>query len=51
MIISRKTIIFQGFREGPTFSKGEGPTFSRGVGGRNANCMLFTCGGNKEYCY
>ena len=27
--ISKRTIIFQGFREGPTFSSG--PTFPRGV--------------------
>ena len=35
MVISKKTMIFQGFRGGPTFSKGGwggggGPTFSRG---------------------
>ena len=34
MVISKKTIIFQGFRGGPTFSRG-GPAFSRG--GPNAN--------------
>ena len=34
MVISKKTIIFQGFRGGPTFSRGGGgPTFSRGGGG------------------
>ena len=35
MVISTKTIIFQGFRQHPTFSRGEGggPTFSRGGGG------------------
>ena len=33
MVISKKTIIFQGFRGGPTFSRGwGGPTFSRGWG-------------------
>ena len=32
MIISKKTIIFQGFRGGPTFSRW-GPTFSTGGGG------------------
>ena len=32
MVISKKTIIFQGFRGGPTFSK-VGPTFSGGGGG------------------
>ena len=32
MVISKKTIIFQGFRGGPTFSK-MGPTFSGGGGG------------------
>ena len=38
MVISKKTIIFQGFRGGPTFSRGGGgcPRFSRG-GGPNAN--------------
>ena len=36
MVISKKIIIFQGFRGGPTFSRGGGPTFSRG-GGPNAN--------------
>ena len=30
MVISKKTIIFQGFRGGTTFSRG-GPAFSRGV--------------------
>ena len=30
MVISKKSIIFQGFRGGPTFSRG-GPAFSRGV--------------------
>ena len=31
MVISKKTIIFQGFQGGPTFSRGGGcPTFSRG---------------------
>ena len=28
--ISKKSIIFQGSRGGPTFSRGGGPTFSRG---------------------
>ena len=46
MVISKKTIIFQGFRGDPTFSRGGGgPTFSRwgsnffqgGGGGPNAN--------------
>ena len=42
MVISKKNIIFQGFRGGPTFSRGGGggsnifqgggPTFSRGGG-------------------
>ena len=31
MVISKKSITLQGFRKGPTFSRGEGPTFSRGV--------------------
>ena len=29
MVISKKTIIVQGFREGPTFTRG-GPTFFKG---------------------
>ena len=33
-LISKKTIIFQGSRGGPTFSRGGGPTFSRG-----SNCL------------
>ena len=33
MVISKKTIIFQGFRGGPTFSKVD-PTFSGGGGGK-----------------
>ena len=36
-LISKKTIIFQGSRGGPTFSMGGGPTFS-GVGG--SNCLF-----------
>ena len=34
MIISKKTIIFKGFRGGPTFSRGGG-NFFHGVGGSN----------------
>ena len=30
MVISKKTIIFQGFRGGPTFSRGGGSNFSQG---------------------
>ena len=33
-LISKKTIIFHGSREGPTFSRGGSPTFSRG-----SNCL------------
>ena len=35
MVISKKTIIFQGFRGGHNFFQGGGggPTFSRGEGG------------------
>ena len=33
MVISKKTIIFKGFREGPTFSRGEGNFFHGGGGG------------------
>ena len=36
-LISKKTIIFQDSRGGPTFSRGGGPTFS-GVGG--SNCLF-----------
>ena len=31
-LFTEKTILFQGSRGGPTFSKGGGPTFSRGGG-------------------
>ena len=34
MVISKKTIIFKGFRGGPTFSRGEG-NFSMEGGGSN----------------
>ena len=33
MVISKKTIIFQGFRGVSTFSRGGGPNFFRGGGG------------------
>ena len=33
MVISKKTIIFKGFRVGPTFSRGEGNFFHGGWGG------------------
>ena len=33
MVISKKTIIFKGFRGGPTFSRGGVATFSGGGGG------------------
>ena len=33
MVISKKTIIFKGFRGGLTFSRGEGNFFHRGWGG------------------
>ena len=36
--ISKKSIIFQGPRGGPTFSRGGGPTISRGGGG--SNCLF-----------
>ena len=36
MVISKKTIIFKGFRGGPTFSRGGRATFSmEGGGGSN----------------
>ena len=52
-LISKKTIIFQGSRGGPTFSRGGGPTFSRG-----SNCLFpiethITCdfpGGGPDPC-
>ena len=31
MVISKKTLIFQGFREVPTFSRGGGGKFFQGV--------------------
>ena len=33
MVISKKTMIFQGCRGGPTFSRGGGSNYSRGGGG------------------
>ena len=36
MVISKKSIIFQGFRGSDIF-QGGGPTFSRGGGGPSAN--------------
>ena len=33
MVISKKSIIFKGFRGGPTFSRGEGNFFHGGGGG------------------
>ena len=33
MVISKKTIIFKGFRGGPTFSRGEGNFYHGGGGG------------------
>ena len=33
MVISKKTIIFKGFRGGPTFSRGAGNFFHGGGGG------------------
>ena len=33
MVISKKSIIFQGFRESDIFQGGGGPTFSRRGGG------------------
>ena len=35
MVISKKTIIFKGFRGGPNFSRGEGNFFHGGGGGSN----------------
>ena len=37
MVISKKTIIFKGFRGGPTFSRGEGNFFHGGGGGPMGN--------------
>ena len=37
MVISKKTIIFKGFRGGPTFSRGEGNFFHGGGGGGGSN--------------
>ena len=36
MVISKKTIIFPGFRGGPTFSRGGGGGYNFFQGGRNA---------------
>ena len=39
MVISKKTILFKGFRGGPTFSRGGGgATFSRGRG--ESKCLF-----------
>ena len=38
--ITEKTILFQGCREGPTFSRG-GPTFSMGGGGGGRNASFY----------
>ena len=35
MVISKKIIIFKGFRGGPTFSRGKGNFFQGGGGGSN----------------
>ena len=45
MVISKKTIIFEGFRGVPPFSRGGGPTFSRGGGG-GSNANFFRNGYN-----
>ena len=37
MVILKKTIIFKGFRRGPTFSRGEGNFFQGGGGGPMGN--------------
>ena len=37
MVISNQTIIFQGFRGGPTFFREGGSSISLGGGGQNAN--------------
>ena len=37
MVISKKTIFFQGFRGGSTFSRGGGVQLFPGGGGQNAN--------------
>ena len=52
MVISKKTIIFKGFRGGPTFSRGGGGNFFHGGGGgpmgnfyRNPYNLRFSRGG------
>ena len=47
--ISKKTLIFQGFSGGPTFSRW-GPTFSRGVQLFPGGCNFFQ-GGLNAYLY
>ena len=37
MVISKKIIIFKGFRGGPTFSRGKGNFFQGGGGGPMGN--------------
>ena len=55
MVISKKTIIFKGFRGGPTFSREEG-NFFHGKGGgpmgnfyRNPYNVIFQGGGRTPY--
>ena len=40
MVISKKTIIFKGFRGGPTFSRGEGNFFHGGGGGGGVQWVI-----------
>ena len=39
MVISKKTILFKGFRGGPTFSRGGGGQLFPGVGGES-KCLF-----------
>ena len=40
MVISKNTIIFKGFRGGPTFSRGEGNFFHGGGGGGGVQWVI-----------
>ena len=39
MVISKKTILFKGFRGGPTFSRGGGQLFPGVGGGGESKCL------------
>ena len=43
VLLKEKTILFQGSRGGPAFSRGGGPPFSRGGGGYSYVTFYITC--------